>query len=164
VGRHVPELLENFGAGVHYGTTSVTVSGGAGWVGGTQIPGVDLDLSHAGELAPTLIALSALATSPSTFRGIGHLRGHESDRLSALVSNIQGLGGNARELADGIEVTPAPLDGGTWAACEDHRMATSGALLGLGVRGIVVDDIACTSKTLPEFVALWSDLVESPGP
>jgi len=164
VGRHVPELLENFGAGVHYGTTSVTVSGGAGWVGGAQIPGVDLDLSHAGELAPTLIALSALATSPSTFRGIGHLRGHESDRLSALVSNIQGLGGNARELADGIEVTPAPLDGGTWAACEDHRMATSGALLGLGVRGIVVDDIACTSKTLPEFVALWSDLVESPAP
>jgi 3-phosphoshikimate 1-carboxyvinyltransferase len=164
VGRHVPELLERFGAEVHYGTTSVTVSGGAGWVNGTQLPGVDLDLSHAGELAPTFIALSALASGPSTFRGIGHLRGHETDRLSALVSNIQALGGNARELPDGIEVTPAPLDGGAWAAFEDHRMATSGALLGLGVRGIVVDDIACTSKTLPEFVELWSALVESPAP
>ena len=164
VGRHVPELLEIFGAEVHYGTTSVTVSGGAGWVNGAQLPGVDLDLSHAGELAPTFIALSALASGPSTFRGIGHLRGHETDRLSALVSNIQALGGNARELPDGIEVTPTPLDGGAWAAFEDHRMATSGALLGLGVRGIVVDDIACTSKTLPEFVELWSALVESPAP
>ena len=164
VGRHVPELLEIFGAEVHYGTTSVTVSGGAGWVNGAQLPGVDLDLSHAGELAPTFIALSALASGPSTFRGIGHLRGHETDRLSALVSNIQALGGNARELPDGIEVTPTPLDGGAWAAFEDHRMATSGALLGLGVRGIVVDDIACTTKTLPEFVELWSALVESPAP
>jgi 3-phosphoshikimate 1-carboxyvinyltransferase len=164
VGRHVPELLEIFGAEVHYGSTFVTVSGGAGWVNGAQLPGVDLDLSHAGELAPTFIALSALASGPSTFRGIGHLRGHETDRLSALVSNIQALGGNARELPDGIEVTPTPLDGGAWAAFEDHRMATSGALLGLGVRGIVVDDIACTSKTLPEFVELWSALVESPAP
>ncbi|MCF8549605.1 MAG: 3-phosphoshikimate 1-carboxyvinyltransferase [Pontimonas sp.] len=164
VGRHVPELLELFGAEVHYGEASVTVSGGAGWVNGAQIPGVDLDLSHAGELAPTFIALSALADGPSSFRGIGHLRGHETDRLSALVSNIQALGGNARELPDGIEVTPTPLDGGAWAAFEDHRMATSGALLGLGVRGIVIDDIACTSKTLPEFVELWSALVESPAP
>jgi 3-phosphoshikimate 1-carboxyvinyltransferase len=164
VGRHVPELLEIFGAEVHYGESSVTVSGGAGWVNGAQIRGVDLDLSHAGELAPTFIALSALADGPSTFRGIGHLRGHETDRLSALVSNIQALGGNARELPDGIEVTPAPLDGGPWAAFDDHRMATSGALLGLGVRGIVIDDIACTSKTLPEFVELWSALVESPAP
>ena len=164
VGRHVPELLETLGAEVHYGETSVTVSGGAGWVNGAQIPGVELNLSHAGELAPTFIALSTLAGGASTFRGIGHLRGHETDRLSALVSNIRALGGNARELPDGIEVTPAPLDGGTWAACEDHRMATSGALLGLGVRGIVVDDIACTSKTLPEFVELWSALVESPAP
>jgi 3-phosphoshikimate 1-carboxyvinyltransferase len=164
VGRHVPELMETFGAEVHYGTTSVTVSGGVGWVNGAQIPGVDLDLSHAGELAPTFIALSALAMGTSTFRGIGHLRGHETDRLSALVANIQALGGNARELPDGIEVTPTPLDGGAWAAFDDHRMATSGALLGLGVRGIVVDDIACTSKTLPEFVELWSALVESPAP
>lgn len=164
VGRHVPELLEIFGAEVHYGESSVTVSGGAGWVNGAQVRGVDLDLSHAGELAPTFIAVSALAEGPSTFRGIGHLRGHETDRLSALVSNIQALGGNASELPDGIEVTPTPLDGGAWAAFDDHRMATSGALLGLGVRGIVIDDIACTSKTLPEFVELWSALVESPAP
>jgi 3-phosphoshikimate 1-carboxyvinyltransferase len=164
VGRHVPELLKTLGAELHYGATSVTVSGGAGWVNGAPIRGVDLDLSHAGELAPTFIALSALASGPSTFRGIGHLRGHETDRLSALVSNIRALGGDARELPDGIEVTPTPLDGGAWAAFDDHRMATSVALLGLGVRGVIVDDIACTSKTLPEFVALWSALVESPAP
>jgi 3-phosphoshikimate 1-carboxyvinyltransferase len=163
VGRHVPELLERFGASVHYGSSSVTIGGGAGWVNGAKFRGVDLDLRHAGELAPTLVALSTLASGPSRFRGIGHLRGHETDRLSALVSNIRAIGGNATELPDGIEVIPQPLEGGPWGAFDDHRMATSGALLGLGVRGIVVDDIECTSKTLPEFVALWSALVESPS-
>ena len=123
-----------------------------------------MDLSHAGELAPTVIALAALAQSPSVFRGIGHLRGHETDRLAALVENIRALGGIAEETADGITLTPAPLDGGNWKAFADHRMATSGALLGLAIRGVVVDDITSTSKTLPEFPELWTGLVESPAP
>lgn len=123
-----------------------------------------MDLSHAGELAPTVIALAALAQSPSLFRGIGHLRGHETNRLAALVENIRALGGIAEETADGISLTPAPLDGGTWKAFADHRMATSGALLGLAIRGVVVDDISSTSKTLPEFPELWTGLVESPAP
>jgi 3-phosphoshikimate 1-carboxyvinyltransferase len=162
VGAHIPALLERFGATIIRNHSSVTVDGGAGWVNGSALQGVDMDLSHAGELAPNLIALSTLAESPSRFRGIGHLRGHETDRLSALVENIRALGGIALEHPDGIEVTPAPLDGGGWRSFEDHRMATSGALLGLGVRGVVVDDIACTSKTLPEFTDLWRALVESP--
>ena len=123
-----------------------------------------MDLSHAGELAPTVIALAALAQSPSVFRGIGHLRGHETDRLAALVENIRALGGIAEETTDGLALTPAPLDGGIWKAFADHRMATSGALLGLAIRGVVIDDISSTSKTLPEFPELWSSLVESPAP
>lgn len=164
VGAQVPALLEQFGARVVRGHNSVTVDGGVGWVHGAPLRGVDMDLSHAGELAPNLIALSTLASSPSRFRGIGHLRGHETDRLSALVENISALGGIATEHPDGIDVTPTPLDGGDWKSFEDHRMATSGALLGLGVRGITVDDIACTAKTLPEFRELWGALVESPAP
>jgi 3-phosphoshikimate 1-carboxyvinyltransferase len=161
VGAMVPELLEHFGATVARAKGQVTIEGGIGWRMGGIIPGVELDLSHAGELAPTLISLAALSQEPSRFSGIGHIRGHETDRLSALVLNITALGGVARELPDGLELEPAPLDGGNWAAFEDHRMATSGALLGLAVRGVLVDDIDCTAKTLPEFRALWSAMVES---
>ena len=161
VGADVPRLLEAFGATVSFAPGSATIDGGVGWLSGGSIAGVDLDLSHAGELAPTLVTLATLATSPSRFRGIGHLRGHETDRLRALVSNITALGGTAVEETDGITVTPAPLDGGVWKSFEDHRMATSGALLGLAVRGVVVDDIECTHKTLPEFEQLWANLVGS---
>ena len=164
VGVDVPRILENFGATFTASGSTLTVDGGIGWLHGGDIPGVDLDLSHAGELAPTVIALAAIASSPSVFRGIGHLRGHETDRLAALVENIRALGGVAEETSDGIAVTPAPLDGGIWRAFADHRMATSGALLGLGVRGVVVDDISSTGKTLPEFPKLWANLVESAAP
>jgi 3-phosphoshikimate 1-carboxyvinyltransferase len=131
---------------------------------GHKIRGVEMDLSHAGELAPNLITLAALSEEPSRFTGIGHLRGHETDRLSALVDNIRALGGKADETTDGISLEPSPLDGGAWKSFEDHRMATSGALIGLAIRGVVVDDISCTSKTLPEFPALWDTLVKSPAP
>ncbi len=164
VGSDIPRILEHFGATSDVSGTRLTLDGGLGWRHGATIPGVDMDLSHAGELAPTVIALAALAQSPSVFHGIGHLRGHETDRLAALVENIRALGGIAEETADGISLTPAPLDGGIWKAFADHRMATSGALLGLAIRGVVVDDISSTSKTLPEFPELWTGLVESPSP
>ena len=164
VGADVPRILEHFGATFTLSDSTLTLDGGMGWRHGSTIPGVDLDLSHAGELAPTVISLAALASGPSVFRGIGHLRGHETDRLAALVENIRSLGGNAEETPDGIAVTPTPLDGGLWKAFADHRMATSGALLGLGVRGVVVDDISSTGKTLPEFPELWAALVESSTP
>ena len=162
VGGLVPELLENWGASITRAPGVVTVEGGDGIAGGRELPGVDLDLSHAGELAPTLVALAALSPASSQFRGIGHLRGHETDRLKALVSNIKALWGSASETSDGIVVAPAELHPGLWKAFDDHRMATSGALLGLAIPGVEVDDIACTSKTLPEFPALWDELLSSP--
>jgi len=163
VGALVPELLEHFGATVSLWGGMMTIDGGAGLAGGATLPGVDLDLSHAGEIAPTLVTLAALGSQPSTFRGIGHLRGHETDRLAALVANITGLGGVAVETEDGITVSPASLRAGEWRSYDDHRMATSGALLGLAVEGITVDDIGCTSKTLPEFPILWEALLKSPS-
>jgi len=161
VGALVPELLTHFGMKVSHQGDSVTMDGGVGWLHGQSFAGVSLDLSHGGELAPTLVTLAALANSASSFNGIGHLRGHETDRLAALVSNIRALGGEAHEEPDGLRVIPRPLDAGEWKSYEDHRMATSGALIGLAVRGVVVDDIGCTHKTLPEFEKLWRDLVES---
>ena len=99
------------------------------------IRGVDLDLHAAGEIAPTIAALAALADSPTRLRGIAHLRGHETDRLAALAAEITRLGGQAEQTSDGLVITPRPLTGGTWHTYEDHRMATAGALIGLRVPG-----------------------------
>jgi len=105
------------------------------------------------------VTLAALAATPSTFTGIGHLRGHETDRLAALAADIGALGGRVTELDDGLLVEPTPLHGGDWAAFGDHRMATAGALIGLAVPDVVIDDIGTTTKTLPEFRELWERML-----
>ncbi len=108
---------------------------------------------------PNLVALAAFADGPSTFTGIGHIRHHETDRLAALTAELNGLGGAVTELDDGLRIEPAPLTGGPWRAYADHRMATTGAIVGLAVPGVVVDDIGSTSKTLPQFPALWEQML-----
>ena len=123
--------------------------------------GIDVDLHDIGELAPAVAALAALATpgSVSTLRGIAHLRGHETDRLAALSTEINGLGGQCAQTPDGLRITAAPLHGGVWRSYADHRMATAGAIIGLRVPGVQVEDIATTSKTLPDFPGMWADML-----
>ncbi len=161
VGADLATYLPQFGCVVSVDDNGLTVVGGTGLVNGGTIDGVTLDLSTGGELAPTLIALAALASSPSEFRGIAHLRGHETDRLAALVTEINRLGGHATELDDGIRIEPSPLHGDTWHTYHDHRMATAGALIGLAVPGVVVENIGTTAKTLPDFAEMWSEMVNS---
>ncbi len=127
--------------------------------GNGAVHAIDIDLAAAGELAPTLVALAALADGPSTFRGIGHIRGHETDRIAALVGNLNALGGEAEERPDGLRVVPRPLHGGLWRAHHDHRLATAGALIGLAVPGVLVDDIDTTAKTMPQFTTLWERML-----
>ncbi|GAB4084123.1 3-phosphoshikimate 1-carboxyvinyltransferase [Myceligenerans cantabricum] len=152
-GALLPGILRRLGgtAEIADGVLSVTGNG--------EIHGVDLDLHAAGELAPTFAVLAALADSPTRLRGIAHLRGHETDRLAALAREITRLGGQAEETRDGLVITPRPLRAGAFHTYEDHRMATSGALLGLRVPGVEVEDIATTGKTMPEFPALWHDML-----
>jgi 3-phosphoshikimate 1-carboxyvinyltransferase len=131
--------------------------------GSESYDGFDVDLRDVGELAPTVAALAALATpgSVSHLSGIAHLRGHETDRLAALSAEINRLGGNCEETPDGLAITATPLRGGTWRAYADHRMAMAGAIIGLRVDGVAIDDIGATSKTLPEFPQLWATMLES---
>lgn len=154
VGRMLPELLASFGARstVADGSLTVEATGGA-------IPGAVLDMHAAGELSPTLVALAAIASGPVEVTGIGHIRGHETDRIRALVDNITALGGTATALEDGIRIEPAPLTSGDWSAYDDHRIATAGAVVGLRVPGIEVDDIGATAKTIPEFPELWAAML-----
>lgn len=122
--------------------------------------GISADLSAIGEITPTVAALCALATSPSTLTGIGHLRGHETDRLAALAAEINGLGGQVTELPDSLVIHPVPLVGGVFHTYEDHRMATAGAILGLRVPGMLVENIETTGKTIPHFVSRWLEILE----
>jgi 3-phosphoshikimate 1-carboxyvinyltransferase len=153
VGADLAHLLPLFGADVTIDGDRLTVTGP------TEISGVDLDLTTGGELAPALAALAALATGPSTIRGIGHIRHHETDRLAALATEINRLGGDVEELDDGLRITPRPLTAGRWLSYHDHRMATAGAIIGLVVEGVRIEDIATTAKTLPEFPTLWRGMV-----
>jgi 3-phosphoshikimate 1-carboxyvinyltransferase len=127
-----------------------------------EIHGIDIDLSIGGELTPVIAALAALADSPTVIRGVAHLRGHETDRLAALAAEINRIGGIARETADGLEVDPSEnLHGALWQTYDDHRMATAGAIIGLRVPGIEIEDIATTSKTMPNFDQLWLNMLGS---
>ncbi|RLK61090.1 3-phosphoshikimate 1-carboxyvinyltransferase [Actinokineospora cianjurensis] len=152
-GDVIRDILAQMGAEVTLVDGSLTVRGP------DKLSGVDIDMRDVGELTPTVAALAALADSPSVLRGIAHLRGHETDRLAALAAEIATVGGDATETEDGLSIRPAKLHGGLWRAYADHRMATAGAIIGLVVPGVGVDDIATTAKTLPDFPAMWADLL-----
>jgi 3-phosphoshikimate 1-carboxyvinyltransferase len=153
-GDFLRSYLPAMGAQVRRDSAGLTVNGPS------QPRGADLDLSPAGELAPVLAALAAVADRPSRLTGIGHLRGHETDRLAALTTEINRLGGRARELPDGIAIEPVPLQAGRVQTYGDHRLAMFGAVIGLVVPGIEIEDIATTAKTMPDFRQRWTAMVE----
>lgn len=156
-GDQLREILLAMGANIEF------VKNGASQdlklTGTGTIKGIDLDLHDVGELTPAIAALAALAKSPSSLRGIGHLRLHETDRLAALSNEINRLGGKVIETADALHITPTPLHGGTFQTYDDHRLATSGAVIGLVTEGVNVENIETTRKTIPDFSGLWKSLV-----
>ncbi len=152
-------LLGHMGATITLDEEGLILTGpGAG-----NYPGIKATMAEVGELTPTLAAICAYASTPSHLSGIAHLRGHETDRLAALVAEINRAGGQAEETEDGLVITPRPLHAAQIRSYADHRMATFGAILGLITPGIAVDDIACTSKTLPGFAAMWDSLLSADG-
>ncbi|MGH3516927.1 MAG: 3-phosphoshikimate 1-carboxyvinyltransferase, partial [Haloechinothrix sp.] len=147
-------MLTEMGAKVEVDSSGLTITGTGG-----AIPGLDLDLHEVGELTPVIAALLCFADGPSTVRGVAHLRGHETDRLAALATELSGLGGSVTEREDGLRITPAPLHGGTFQTYEDHRLVMAGAVLGLRVPGITVENPATVGKTFPGFIDAWSTML-----
>lgn len=152
-GDQLREIFTSMGANVEFSEGGLTLTGG------DSIHGIDIDLHDVGELTPSIAALAALADSPSHLRGIGHLRLHETDRLAALTREINSLGGNVTEEESSLHIIPAPLHGGTFHTYEDHRLATAGAVIGLVTPGVLIENVATTRKTLPDFPGLWNSLV-----
>jgi 3-phosphoshikimate 1-carboxyvinyltransferase len=152
VGR-VVELLTALGAEVTQSPEGLTVRGTG------RLHGITADLSEVSELTPVLAALAALADGPSELRRVEHIRGHETDRIAALATELGKVGAEVTEFPDGLRIVPGPLHGAELETYADHRMAHAAAVLGLAVPGIALTDVACTSKTLPEFPELWAGLV-----
>jgi len=149
------EILSLMGSTVHQSDSELQIEAASTY------GGFDIDLNDVGELTPSVAAIAALATpgSVSHLTGIAHLRGHETDRLIALRTEINALGGDCVETADGLTITAAPLHAGIWHSYADHRMATAGAIVGLRTPGVLVEDITTTAKTLPDFPRLWTGML-----
>lgn len=158
-GAMLPDILGRMGATCRLdgGVMSVT--------GGGAVRGIDIDLAPAGEITPTVAALCALAPSPSNIMNVGHLRGHETDRLTAICTEIRRIGGRCDDGAASLHISP-PRSGGLTSATmqtyHDHRMATFAAIVGLRVPGIRVVNIGTTAKTMPEFPAMWRAMLGLP--
>jgi 3-phosphoshikimate 1-carboxyvinyltransferase len=151
-GDALRDILAAMGCRVERAPEGLAVTGG-------DLVGVDLDLHDVGELTPVVAALCALAESPSHLRGIGHVRGHETDRLAALATELGGLGADVTEHADGLSFRPAHLHGGVFHTYADHRMAHAGVVVGAAVDGVLVEDVGTTSKTFTDFAPFWAGLL-----
>ncbi|MGH3520088.1 MAG: 3-phosphoshikimate 1-carboxyvinyltransferase [Haloechinothrix sp.] len=152
-GDRMRGLLIETGAKVELGSSGLAVTGTG------AIPGLDLDLHEVGELTPVIAALLCFADGPSVIRGVAHLRGHETDRLAALATELSALGVSVTETEDGLRITPAPLHGGTFHTYEDHRLVMAGAVLGLRIPGITVENPATVGKTFPGFIDAWTTML-----
>ena len=153
-GDQLQDIYAKMGAKIERSNEGLKISGSG------TISGIDIDLHDVGELTPSIAAVAALASSPSTLRGIAHLRLHETDRLAALASEINNLGGDVTEGPGELLIKPSKLVASQiFKSYEDHRMATAGAIMGLAVKDLIVENIETTKKTLPDFPGMWQEML-----
>jgi 3-phosphoshikimate 1-carboxyvinyltransferase len=156
-GAQLDRLLSAMGAEVRRTADGLQVTGT-----GTIRPLI-ADLAEVGELTPVLAALCALADGPSRLTGIGHLRGHETDRLQALDEVLTAVGARVEQLPDGLVIEPGPGRPAQVGSYADHRMVMAAAVLGLAVDGVAVADPGAVTKTLPDFRDRWAGLLGEPA-
>jgi len=153
-GDQLRDIFAKMGARIEQNNEGLKISGSG------KINGIDIDLHNVGELTPSIAAVAALASTPSTLRGIAHLRLHETDRLAALANEINNLGGDVTEGPGELLIKPAKLIASQiFKSYEDHRMATAGAIIGLAVKDLIVENIETTKKTLPDFPGMWQEML-----
>src|SRR5437868_14969733 len=136
------------GGDVEYGGDGMMVRG-------ASLRGIDVDMNDISDTVMTLAAVACFAEGPTSIRNVAHIRHKETDRLTALATELRRVGAEVDEFADGLTITPRPLHGAEIETYNDHRMAMSMALIGLRVPGIVIKNPGCVAKTYPEF---WNDL------
>ena len=154
-GDQLRSIFTKMGAKVELNASGLTITGSG------KIDGIDIDLGDVGELTPSIAAVASLAVTPSALRGISHLRLHETDRLSALANEINNLGGSVIEGPGDLIIKPGKMNASQiFRSYEDHRMATAGAIIGLAVEGVIVENIETTRKTLSDFPGMWQGMLD----
>jgi 3-phosphoshikimate 1-carboxyvinyltransferase len=151
------DVLERMGATVTRGPSSITVEGSG------RLEGIEVDLADMSDTAQTLAAVAVFADGPTRVTGIGFIRGKETDRVLAVVTELRRLGIEADEEPDGFVVRPGPIRPATVHTYDDHRMAMAFALIGLRVPGIQIADPACVAKTFPGYWQVLSRLAGGAG-
>ena len=141
------DVLEAMGAEVEVTDGYTEVRGPADG----DLRGVDLDLGPISDTAQTLAAIAPFASAPTTIRGIAHARLKETDRVSALATELRRLGQGVYEVPDGLRIRPRPIQPADIDTYDDHRMAMSFAVAALRAPGIRLRDPGCVAKTFPGF-------------
>ena len=141
------DVLAQMGADVEIGHDFTEVRGPRDG----ELRGVDLDLGPISDTAQTLAAIAPLASGPTTIRGVAHARLKETDRVSALATELRRLGQGVDEFPDGLRITPCPIQPADVDTYDDHRMAMSFAIAALRAPGIGLRDPGCVAKTFPSF-------------
>ncbi len=147
---HFVDVLRAMGAEVELSSTFTEVRGPANG----DLKGVDLDLGPISDTAQTLAAIAPFATGPTTIRGVAHARIKETDRVAALACELRRLGQEVEEFADGLRITPRPIQPADVETYDDHRMAMSFGVAALRAPGIRLCDPGCVAKTFPNFFDL----------
>ena len=127
--------------------------------GAGKLKGLTVDMHSFSDQAITLAAIAPFASSPVTITGIGHIRRQESNRILAMVTELNRMGVEARELPDGIVICPGKPQPALVRTYEDHRMAMGFSLTGLMAEGIVIDDALCCRKTFEDYFTVLDDTI-----
>jgi len=138
------DLLERMGCEVTETQNAIAVQG-------KPLSGIDIDMNDVSDTVPTLAVVAVTANGPTTIRNVEHIRHKETDRIGALVTELNRLGIETDETQDGLTIHPGTPQPGSVKTYDDHRMAMSFALLGLKYPGIEIEDPHCTAKTYPNY-------------
>jgi 3-phosphoshikimate 1-carboxyvinyltransferase len=139
------DCLERMGCEVR-ASDSITVIG-------RELRGIDADMNAISDTVQTLAVVALFADGPTTIRNVAHIRHKETDRLSALATELRKVGADVSERPDVLVIEPGELRGASIDTYRDHRMAMSFALAGLRLAGVRINDPQCVEKTYPKFFA-----------
>jgi 3-phosphoshikimate 1-carboxyvinyltransferase len=146
------DVLREMGAEVRFDGRGATV------VGTGRLRGVDRDFRPISDTFLTAAAIAPFAATPTRIRGIAHTRAQESDRVSAVATELRRLGVPVRESEDVLEIEPAEPVGADVETYDDHRVAMSFALVGLRVPGVRIRHPECVAKTFPDYFSALEGL------
>ena len=121
--------------------------------------GVDVNMSACSDQAITLAAIAPFADSPTTIRGIGHIRYQESNRMAAIVTELGKMGILCKETEHNLTIYPGAPKACTVETYDDHRMAMGFSLIGLRAPGIAIDNPGCCRKTFEDYFTVLDKVV-----